>query len=166
MIKVLGKESEYKIEFSDSKIKLNGQAFDFDLIENNNGSSHVLHNSKGYNIEVLKADFTTKEFTIKVNNNIYNLQAKDKYDLLLEQLGMEAFSEEVVDDLKAPMPGLVLGIKVVSGQEVKKGNLLLVLEAMKMENNIKSPVDGVIKSIEIEKGEAVEKNQILIVFEK
>ena len=62
------------------------------------------------------------------------------------------------------MPGMVLNILVAEGQEVKKGEALIILEAMKMENILKSPTDGVIKKIAINKGVAVEKNQILIQF--
>ena len=70
-----------------------------------------------------------------------------------------------VSDLKAPMPGLVLSIDVEVGKEVKKGDALLILEAMKMENVIKSPTDGVIKSIAVKTSQAVEKNQLLLNFE-
>jgi biotin carboxyl carrier protein len=62
------------------------------------------------------------------------------------------------------MPGLVLKIMVEPGQEVSKGDGLLILEAMKMENIIKAPTDGVVKSIEVEQSNAVEKNQVLIKF--
>ena len=70
-----------------------------------------------------------------------------------------------VSDLKAPMPGLVLEVSVEGGQQVSKGDGLLILEAMKMENVIKSPTDGVIKSISVNKGETVEKNQLILNFE-
>ena len=63
------------------------------------------------------------------------------------------------------MPGLVLDILVEPGQTIHKGEAVLILEAMKMENIIKSPVDGTIKSIGINKGNAVEKNEILVNFE-
>ena len=62
------------------------------------------------------------------------------------------------------MPGLVLSVLVTEGDEVKKGDNLLVLEAMKMENMIKSPTDGIIKKIEIKQGNKVEKNELLISF--
>lgn len=166
MIKVKGKEKEYQVEITESGILLDNDAFNLDLIENKNGSFHSIHNSNSFNIEIVKANYTTKEFQIKINDNLYSLNAKDKYDVLLEKLGMDSVNEDVAEDLKAPMPGLVIDIKVEAGQEVEKGDLLLVLEAMKMENNIKSQNTGVVKSIEIEKGQAVEKNQVLITFEK
>jgi len=70
-----------------------------------------------------------------------------------------------VNEVKAPMPGLLLNVMVKPGNQVFKGDNLLVLEAMKMENMIKSPTDGVVKSIEVEKSSAVDKNQVLIKFE-
>ena len=70
-----------------------------------------------------------------------------------------------VTDVKAPMPGLVLGVSVEIGQEVQKGDGLLILEAMKMENVIKSVGEGIVKAIHIEQGKAVEKGQLLIEME-
>ena len=63
------------------------------------------------------------------------------------------------------MPGLVLEVLVKPGQTVKKGDKILVLEAMKMENIIKSPGEGIVKECLAEVGATVEKNQILINFE-
>jgi biotin carboxyl carrier protein len=69
-----------------------------------------------------------------------------------------------IKEVKAPMPGLIFEIKVQEGDEVKKGDTLVILEAMKMENILKSPGDGIIKEIRIKKGDSVEKNQVLIQF--
>jgi biotin carboxyl carrier protein len=63
------------------------------------------------------------------------------------------------------MPGMVLSVSVAEGQQVQKGDPLLVLEAMKMENVIKSPGEGTVKSIAVKAGAAVEKNALLIRFE-
>jgi len=70
-----------------------------------------------------------------------------------------------VNDLKAPMPGLVLDVLVKEGQQIKKGENLLVLEAMKMENNLKALSDAVVKKVNVGKGARVEKNEILIELE-
>lgn len=64
--------------------------------------------------------------------------------------------------ITAPMPGTILSIKVKQGDSVKKGQLLLMLEAMKMENEIKSGVDGVIASIAVKQGDSVNTGQVLI----
>ena len=63
--------------------------------------------------------------------------------------------------VSAPMPGTILDVKVSLGQKVKKGDVVCVLEAMKMENDIPAPCDGVIASINIQKGSSVAANDIL-----
>ena len=77
---------------------------------------------------------------------------------------MDNLTANKIQQVKAPMPGLVLNILVNEGDEIKKGDSLLVLEAMKMENMIKSPTDGIIKKIEIKQGDKVEKNELLVSF--
>lgn len=80
-------------------------------------------------------------------------------------MGFEIGATKKINEIKAPMPGLILSVDVKIGQEVKEDDSLLVLEAMKMENVLTSPRDGIIKYISITKGETVNKNQLLIEFE-
>ena len=93
------------------------------------------------------------------------MKVEDEYDQLLHKLGMDKALTKKVNELKAPMPGLVLRILVEEGQAIKQGDSLLVLEAMKMENVLKSMGDGVIKQLKVKAGDKVEKNQLLIVME-
>ena len=79
-------------------------------------------------------------------------------------MNLDIKNKNSVASLKAPMPGLIIKINVKNGQEVKKGDALLVLEAMKMENVIKSPADLVVKQVLARPKEAVEKDQTLIKF--
>jgi biotin carboxyl carrier protein len=67
--------------------------------------------------------------------------------------------------LKAPMPGMVVKVEVGEGQEVSSGQGLVIVEAMKMENELKSPVDALVKRILVSPGEAVEKDQVLVEFD-
>jgi biotin carboxyl carrier protein len=126
---------------------------------------HVLKNNKPYNAEIVSADFLSKKYTVKVNNNTYDVAISDALDELIKSMGIERGRTKVVNAIKAPMPGLILEINVSVGQEVKENDPLLILEAMKMENCFLSPRDGVIKSIAVEKGNAVDKGQLLIEFE-
>lgn len=144
---------------------INEQEFNWDVIQIKKNLFSVIKNNKSYNVEVLSFNSEEKRFYIKVNGLKYKLNVKDKYDELLHSLGMDSLASQKVSDLKAPMPGLVLDISVSEGEAVSKGDALLILEAMKMENVIKSPTDGVIKSISVNKGEALEKNQLILNFE-
>ena len=135
-----------------------------DLIEVKDGIFHIIKDSKSYNAEVLKANKEEKSFVIRVNGNKYTVQIKDKYDALLKELGIDNSTARKVKELKAPMPGLVVDVRVKEGDEVKKGDALVVLQAMKMENILKSPADAGIKKIYIKKDDTIEKNQILSSF--
>ena len=135
-----------------------------DYIKINDYQYHIILNDKSYNIDVLKLNEEEKTMVLKINNVRCALQLKDKYDELLHTLGLDKLASKKLGDIKAPMPGMVLNILVSEGDTVKKGDALLVLEAMKMENILKSPADGIIKKIAATKGTAVEKNQLLIQF--
>jgi biotin carboxyl carrier protein len=126
---------------------------------------HILHNNKSYRAEVVSFSAAEKVCTIKVNGNTYVLEIKDQYDELLHQLGLDNLNKVKISELKAPMPGLVLKMFVSEGDKVQKGDNLLILEAMKMENIIKSPGDVTIKAVKILPAETVEKNQIMFLFE-
>jgi acetyl/propionyl-CoA carboxylase alpha subunit len=134
------------------------------LYKGEGGIFHVIKDNKSYNAEVLKVDPEEKSFVIRVNGNKYTVQIKDKYDHLLKELGIEISAVSKVKEIKAPMPGLVVEVRLKEGDSVQKGDALVVLQAMKMENILKSPVDAVIKKIHIKKGDAIEKNQIMITF--
>ena len=123
----------------------------------------LIENNKVYTLELLNID--GKNVTISINGRKESYEIKDSLDLLVDQLGLAVTSNEKVDSVIAPMPGLVLKLMVNSGEEVEEGQPLLILEAMKMENVIKSPTAGIIKSIDVEVGAAVEKKKVLITFE-
>ncbi len=166
MLKVkVNNKHEHVVEFENaSSGTIDGNAFQWDVLKVKDGSFHVIKDNKSYNVEVVKADVKEKSFVISVNGNKYSLSVKDKFDELLQSLGLDSMASKKVNEIKAPMPGLVVEVKIAEGDTVKKGDAILVLEAMKMENNIKSPTDGVIKKIHVKKGMAVEKNQVLINF--
>jgi biotin carboxyl carrier protein len=137
----------------------------WDLLEIKDGKFHILQDNQSFDATVLEADYETKTFSIKINKNVYTVNLKDKFDLLVDKLGFSNMTVQKVNNIKAPMPGLVLDVLVQVGDVLTKGDSVLILEAMKMENVIKAEGDAVVKSIEITKGTPVEKNQILVEFE-
>jgi biotin carboxyl carrier protein len=122
-------------------------------------------NHKSVTSKIIKSDFLNRTYTVKINSNLYKVEISNELDILIKDMGLSLVASKVINDVKAPMPGMILDIMVSVGQEVKEGDNLLVLEAMKMENTILAPRDAVIKSISIAKGKTVTKNEVLIEME-
>ncbi len=144
---------------------INDETITFDISKLDEKAFHLIKDNQSYNIQVVRADRANKVFAIAVNGIEYEVKAQDEFDLLLDKMGLANLTASKVNNLKAPMPGLVLDILVKPGQEVEKDTPLLILEAMKMENVLKSPTDGKVKSLGAAKGDAVEKNHVLLTFE-
>jgi biotin carboxyl carrier protein len=154
----------WQVDIEKDAILLNGTPFHWDITPIGPSTFHILKDDKSYTAEVVQVDHQAKTFTFKINGATQTVSVKDRFDLLLDQLGMSNANAQKVNDIKAPMPGLILEIKVQPGQEVKKGDPIMILEAMKMENILKSPGDGIIKDIKVSVRQNVEKNQVLILF--
>ncbi|MGF1533148.1 MAG: biotin/lipoyl-containing protein [Bernardetiaceae bacterium] len=141
------------------------QVHTWDLVAQNTHRYHAIFQGRSYSLEMVRADRDTKTFEVTVNGRPYTLTAKDRFDLLLEKLGMDKATANTLDDLKAPMPGLVLDVLVKAGDTVVAGDKLIVLEAMKMENILKATAPARIQSVKVAKGDNVQKAQVMILFE-
>jgi acetyl/propionyl-CoA carboxylase alpha subunit len=162
-IKILAEGKEFLIEPGNPPT-VNGQLSEISMIKEGQGYFHVLKNNVSYRVEVLKTDVTEKKVTLRINGKTLTLQVQDSFDQLLNQMGLGSMSARKVNDLKSPMPGLVIDIPVQEGQAVAAGEPLIILEAMKMENILKAPADVTVKKVLVQKGKAVEKNEVLIQF--
>ncbi|HEX8424848.1 acetyl-CoA carboxylase biotin carboxyl carrier protein subunit [Hymenobacter sp.] len=149
---------------AENLITINNEPFSWDIVVLGPGRFHILHENRSVAAEVIQADYSTKTFQFKLNGQLVDLQVKDRFDLLLDKLGLSAAIANKINELKAPMPGLIVAVRVETGQVVQKGDPLLVLEAMKMENILKAPGDGVISAIKVGVRDNVTKGQVLIQF--
>jgi len=162
MLKVLINDRTFEVAEDKAGTQIDGKSFEADMLEYRDGKFHVLYNNKSFAAELISFDKNEKSFVIKVNNSTIEVRIKDEYDELLSQMGIDQSAGAKVNDIKAPMPGMVLNVMVANGQSIKKGDAIVVLEAMKMENILKSPADGIVKKILVVKGDKVEKNQIMV----
>jgi biotin carboxyl carrier protein len=164
MFKAIVNKHAFEISGHGENLLVNNEHFAWDAVEITDGYFHIIYQQKSYRAEIVKVDLPTKTFSIKINGRIYPVTVQDKFDILLEKMGMSAANTGKINSIKAPMPGLIIDLKVKEGDHVKHNDPLLILEAMKMENIIKSPGEGIVKSVKIKKGSSVEKNQVLIEF--
>jgi len=164
MIKAtLNEREEFElVEKSKHLFTVDGEEFPLTILTSANGSLLVRYGLKQYNINILDADHEKKLYILKVNGRKHRVKLKNRLDLLLDKMGMDQSSSTVVNQIKAPMPGLILQINCIEGDKIARGDNLMVLEAMKMENVIKSPSEGIVHEIKVKSGEHVEKNQTLI----
>ena len=133
----------------------------------------VTINNKRYEVEVEKgsaAIVNTTEIPLEVIKNINQAKEQVAAEALAPKVAepsekaVEVISEAGREVVKAPMAGIILDIKVNAGSAVKKGDILLMLEAMKMENEITSHVDGIVADIKVAKGASVSADDVLIVI--
>ena len=157
-------EERYQLIIGEEVFELAMSAVDnLDLVSISKDSFHILdQDHRGHQISILGHDFQARQISLLINGNKYLVQIKRPIDSLVDRINQNTTSDKRAIHLKAPMPGLVLDIKVDAKQKVKKGDPLIILEAMKMENLIKSVSEGIVERIHVQKGSAVEKGQILI----
>ena len=160
----VNEQYHYDIDKKGDELLINNGVINADIKQLNQSAWHIINNLKSYNVELISFNRAEKTAEIKVNNNVYTLSAKDQFDVLLDKLGMSSLNAVKVSEIKAPMPGMVLKIFVTEGMEIKKGDNLFILEAMKMENIIKVPADVTVKTVKIKPGDKVEKAQVLMLF--
>ena len=103
-----------------------------------------------------------EDWDVLLRGRQYQVKVEDEREKRLRAAAGGGIAEGGEFHLKAPMPGLVVAILVEEGQDVKKGQVLLILESMKMQNELKAPRDGVIGRIRVKAGESVEQKQAML----
>ena len=144
---------------------VNGVPVDIEFVKSATNSFKMRMNSVEKDADLVKLDKENKLVIVRIEGKKFAVQIKEPVDLMLDTLGINSKSTKKVNNLKAPMPGLVIKILAEQGKHYKAGDALMILEAMKMENVFKAAADVTIKAIEITERQTVEKGQILMVFE-
>ena len=112
MFKAKVGDQTFEFEFSDEKLLegiVNGEAFKMNIAKKGN-FHHLIHKYGSYKVSIVSFDYQDKTCVIQVNNNSYVVSVEDSFDLLLNQLGMNNINSQKLNDIKAPMPGLVLSL--------------------------------------------------------
>ena len=143
------------------KLTHNGKTFLVDALTLDHGAVSMLVDGTSYGVEF---DEQGDEVQVLVRGQVTRVDVADERRLRL-RAGTAAFSAEGKQVIAAPMPGKVVKVLVKLGDEVKEGQGLVVVEAMKMENELKSPKAGKVVELTAKEGTAVEINAKLVVVE-
>jgi len=151
------------------KVNVNGQndievdlTQALDLRPKVDGTYSLIHDAKNYEVVLEYVDLVKKEVVLQLNGVTHTCKISTELDLLIKDMGLLSAKSAKLKEIKAPMPGKVIEVLVKESDEIRKGESLIILEAMKMENVIKAPHDLVVKSVKVKLGQAVEKGAVLL----
>jgi pyruvate carboxylase subunit B len=162
--------TEYSIEAGGDEVILDGGSIAADLHSARGGNATVLRlGSAVYRVAFEEQNGSGRSsrrgrYTIWVNGERFSVDALDQRRRAAEQ-ATAAVHRRSTPALKAPMPGLIVKVRVSSGDVVTAGQGLIVMEAMKMENELRAPSAGTVTKVHVEAGKAVEKGALLIEME-
>jgi len=152
---------EYLVEIVDEKhISINGKIVEVDF-ESVSGQPvySLIVDGKSHESYVAPGE---DNWQVLLRGRLYPVSVEDERERRLRAAAGSGVAETGEFLLKAPMPGLVVTINVEEGQEIQKGQVLLILESMKMQNELKAPRDGKVNRIKVKPGESVEQRQTLL----
>jgi len=152
---------EFLVEVTDERhMIVNGKTYevDFETVSGQPVYSLIV-DGKSHEAYVRETD---DEWQVLLRGRLYPVKVEDEREKRLRAAAGGGVAETGEYHLKAPMPGLVVAIPVAEGQEVKKWQVLLILESMKMQNELKSPRDGTVNRIKVKAGESVVQKQALL----
>ena len=152
---------EFTVEVLDEKhVSVNGKVYEIDF-ESVSGQPvySLIVDGKSHESYVARGD---DNWQVLLRGRLYPITVEDEREKRLRAAAGGGVAEGGEFVLKAPMPGLVVAVPVSEGQEVKKGQVILILESMKMQNELKSPRDGIVSRIKVKAGESVEQKQPLL----
>ena len=152
---------QFLVEIIDDKhVSVDGKLYgiDFEAVSGQPVYSLIV-DGKSHESYVQRED---ENWQVLLRGRLYPVTVEDEREKRLRAAAGGGVAESGEFNLKAPMPGLVVAIPVTEGQEIKKGQVLLILESMKMQNELKSPRDGIVNRIKVKAGESVEQKQALL----
>lgn len=158
-------KNSYAVTQQEGQWLIDNNQVNFDIQIQPNGLISVLLDNKSYTATVEKVDTKNKELVLKIDGQPITVAIKEPIDQLLSSMGLDLKALQKVEPVKAPMPGMILKVLVEPGQQINKGDGLLILEAMKMENVLKATGPATVKTIKINERTAVEKGTVLIELE-
>ncbi|NDJ62838.1 MAG: biotin/lipoyl-binding protein [Chloroflexi bacterium] len=153
-------DKEFEIEIgNDGRLTVNGEPRDVDFLPLGPALYSVLRQHSSHEVVI---DVHDDSYEVLMSGRLYTGRVLDERAQLLAARSGGGLIDSGEISIKAPMPGLVIAVLVDEGQAVTKGQTIIILESMKMQNELKAPRDGVVQRISVEAHQSVEQNKLLI----
>ncbi len=159
--------SKRKFEFTnplEKEVKYMGEKVKLKVHEDPNGFSFIVWKNRKYLLEIVEKN--QNKYTVMINGVWYTFTVETPFSLKRKKFLESQEGTSTSELITAPMPGKIIDILVEEGAEINSGDALLILEAMKMQNEINCHIDGVIKKISVKKNDSVMKDDLMIEIEK
>ncbi len=152
---------EYRVEIlGEGKVAVNGKVYEVDFRPIGEQSLYsLLASGRSYEANIV---FMDGAWEVLLDGVLYVVQVEDERERRLRAQAGRELASQVLVRIKSPMPGLVVDVRVRPGDEVEKGQVLLLLESMKMQNEIRAPRKGTVLEVHVEPGQSVNQNQVLV----
>lgn len=155
-------EKQYEVEIiSPRQVSVNGKTYNVDFLSVSGAPIYsLLVDGGSYQAHVYPGEEDTLE--VLMRGTLYSATIEDEREKRLRAAGGAGGGQTGEFNLRAPMPGLIVKVPVKEGDVVKKGDVLVILESMKMQNELKSPREGKITRVQVRAGDSVEQRQSLV----
>jgi biotin carboxyl carrier protein len=154
-------DKQFTVEIIDEKhVSVDGKVYEIDF-ESVSGQPvySLIVDGRSHESYIYQGE---ENWQVLLRGRLYPVTVEDEREMRLRAAAGGRVAETGEFHLRSPMPGLVVAVPVTEGQEVKKGEVILILESMKMQNELKAPRDGTIGRIRVRPGESVEQKQTLL----
>src|SRR5690554_1232889 len=152
MFEVTVGKNTFRVQRTEEGIHVDDSLLSVDVARVSDNTYSLIYEGKSFTGEIIRIDPRRRVVVIRINGKSYEAKIKDRFDLLLEKMGIGTNDASRLNVVRAPMPGLIVDMKVKAGDTVAERDPLLVLEAMKMENVLRAPGTGVVKAVHVAKG--------------
>ena len=158
-------DTNFEVEIlNDHQVKLNDKVYEVNFEEISSEMIYsLIVDGKSYEINISEDD---NEWYVLIRGTMYKAEVIDEREKRLREASGELALSTGEYTLQAPMPGLVVKVPVKVGKKVNMGDVLVILESMKMQNELKSPHNGTITEVNIKKGDRVEKREVMLVLDQ
>lgn len=159
-LQALVNNQTFELELDNDRLRIDGDSLPYSFEPLGNNSFSLLLDGRSTSIFI--EPLADGHLQVTVNGHRQTVYLKDAKDLLLEKLGLRQEKSSAEEQIRAPMPGLVLSVPVTPGDQVTPADGLIIIEAMKMENELRASTPATVTAVHVSAGETVDKNQLLL----